>query len=200
MEFLHDDILSMRIPQPDPESGNLLIAEPLVDEGCFQRSTVLIIDHDSESGTMGLVTNRMCNLKLADIVNGIMVKEEIPVYVGGPVHTERLYYIHRYGALIPNAVEVVPGLWVGGDFSHICSLIKEGVTIEGRIRFFVGYSGWEKGQLRGELDRFGWAVGTIDDVEDIFTLKENEAWRRAVGSLGPRYRVWLNFPTDVQMN
>lgn len=200
MEFLPDDILSMRIPQPDPVSGNLLIAEPLVDEGCFQRSTVLIIDHDLESGTMGLVTNRMCNLKLADIVNGITVKEEIPVYVGGPVHTERLYYIHRYGELIPNAAEVVPGLWVGGDFAHICELINEGATIEGRVRFFVGYSGWEKGQLRGELDRFGWAVGTVDNVEDIFTLKENEAWRCAVGSLGPRYRVWLNFPTDAQMN
>lgn len=200
MELLPGDILSMRIPQPDPASGDLLIAEPLVDDGCFQRSTVLVIDHDSEVGTMGLVTNRMCNLKLADIINGIEVKEEIPVYIGGPVHTERLYYIHRYGSMIPNAAEVVPDLWVGGDFTHIREVINSGVAIEGNIRFFVGYSGWEKGQLRSELDRFGWAVGSIDSVEDIFTLKENEAWRRAVESLGPRYRVWLNFPTDVQMN
>ena len=85
------DILSMKIPQPEPECGSLLIAAPLLDDGCFSRSTVCIIDHTTENGSMGLVTNRLSNYMLQDVVDGIETNEEIPVYVGGPVHHDRLY-------------------------------------------------------------------------------------------------------------
>lgn len=193
------DILAMRIPQPEPECGSLLIAEPLLDEGCFSRSTVCIIDHSEENGTMGLVTNRLTQYKLHDIIDGIETREEIPVYVGGPVHHDRLYYLHTFGKEIAESVEVVPGLYVGGDFERVKELLSMGAVVEGNMRFFVGYSGWEKGQLRGELDRYEWAVGKAR-CNDVLSLSENEAWREAVRRLGDRYRVWLNQPTDYTLN
>lgn len=75
-----------------------------------------------------------------------------------------------------------------------------GATVEGNIRFFVGYSGWEKGQLRAELDKGDWAVASIESVADVMRLSENEAWRSAVETLGERYHIWLNFPIDAQLN
>lgn len=193
------DILAMRIPQPDPECGSQLIAEPLLDDGCFGRATVCIIDHSAENGTMGLVTNRLSQYKLHDIIDGIETREEIPVYVGGPVHHDRLYYLHTFGKDIAESVEVVPGLYVGGDFERVKELIAMGAVVEGNMRFFVGYSGWEKGQLRGELDRHEWAVGKVS-CHDVLNLNENEAWREAVRQLGDRYRVWLNLPSEVSLN
>lgn len=193
------DILAMKIPQPEPECGSVLIAEPLLDDGCFSRATVCVIDHSPENGTMGLVTNRLSHYKLQEVVDGIDTHEDIPVYVGGPVHHDRLYYIHTFGDDIPESVEIVPGLYVGGDFDRVKELINMGAVVNGNMRFFVGYSGWEKGQLRGELDRFEWAVGSIDPF-DVLHLSENEAWREAVKHLGDRYRVWLNLPKAVELN
>ncbi len=198
--LIDEDILSLDIPQPEPDCGSLLIAEPLMNDGCFQRATVCVIDHNQTTGTMGLVTNRMSDYTLAEIVDGIEADEEIPVFVGGPVHRERLYYLHTFGDEIPDSVEVVPGLYVGGDFERVKDIINMGATVEGNIRFFVGYSGWEKGQLRAELDKGDWAVASIERVADIMDLSENEAWRSAVETLGERYHIWLNFPIDAQLN
>lgn len=198
--LIDEDILSLDIPQPEPDCGSLLIAEPLMNDGCFQRATVCVIDHNQTTGTMGLVTNRMSDYTLAEIVDGIEVDEDIPVFVGGPVHRERLYYLHTFGDEIPDSVEVVPGLYVGGDFERVKDIINMGATVEGNIRFFVGYSGWEKGQLRAELDKGDWAVASIESVADVMSLSENEAWRSAVETLGERYHIWLNFPIDAQLN
>lgn len=198
--LLRDDILSLRVPQPDPSPGSLLIAGPLLDQECFCRSTICLIDHDNGSGTMGLVTNRESGCSLADLVDGVEREERVPVFVGGPVQTGRLYYLHRMGGLIDGSEPVAPGLWAGGDFGKVLELVNGGVKIEGNIRFFVGYSGWSAGQLRGELDRYDWAVGPMGDPGSLLTLTEREAWRAAVMSLGSRYRVWLNFPLDAQLN
>ena len=198
--LIDEDILSLDIPQPEPDCGSLLIAEPLMNDGCFQRATVCVIDHNQTTGTMGLVTNRMSDYTLAEIVDGIEVDEDIPVFVGGPVHRERLYYLHTFGDEIPDSVEVVQGLYVGGDFERVKDIINMGATVEGNIRFFVGYSGWEKGQLRAELDKGDWAVASIESVADVMSLSENEAWRSAVETLGERYHIWLNFPIDAQLN
>lgn len=199
---MHDidfDILSMKIKQPEPQCGSLLIAEPLLVDGCFSRSTVCVIDHNADTGTMGLVTNRMSAYKLQELVDGIDSAEDIPVFIGGPVHKERLYYLHTFGAEIPDSIDVCDGLYVGGDFDRVKEIINMGAITRGNIRFFVGYSGWEKGQLRGELDRYEWAVGKCNPV-DLLLLEENEAWRKAVSDMGERYRVWLNIPIDAALN
>ena len=193
------DILSMRIPQPEPKCGSLRIAEPMLFDGCFSRSTVCIIDHSADEGTMGLITNRNSGYLLHEIVDGIEENNEIPVFVGGPVHNERLYYLHTLGSVVPDSVEVIDGLYVGGDFECIREIINMGAIVEGNIRFFVGYSGWEKGQLRKELDNFEWAVGQ-SIVADVLNLRENDAWRKAVKDMGARYKVWLNVPLDAQLN
>ena len=67
------------------------------------------------------------------------------------------------------------------------------------MRLFIGYSGWDSRQLRGELDRFEWAVGSVN-THDVLNLSENEAWREAVKQLDDRYRVWLNLPKDAELN
>lgn len=200
MRLIDEDILSMNIPQPEPEAGNLLIAQPLMTEACFRRSTVFLIDHDAESGSMGLVTNRLSNYTLNDAVDGIEIDNEIPIYIGGPVHKERLYYLHTLGADIPQSIEVVPGLFVSGDFDKVKELVNLGIETEGKIRFFLGYSGWEKGQLRRELDNNDWAVATVENPSQVLALDENDAWRAAVTTLGKQYSVWLNFPMNAQMN
>lgn len=194
------DIFSVKIAQPDPKAGDLLVAVPFLDDGCFCHAVVCMIEHSDEGGSMGLVTNRLSGYMLDELVENIETSEEIPVFVGGPVHNDRLYYLHTLGALIPDSVEVAPGLYVGGDFEAVKSYVSSGCKVNGCIRFFVGYSGWSKGQLRRELNSHDWAVTKLVCIDDIMCEQEDEAWRTQVTMLGERYRLWLNCPVNARLN
>ena len=200
MKIINSDIFNIKIPQPEPRSGDLLLAVPFMDDGCFSHAVVCLIEHSLESGTMGLVTNRLSGYTLNELVEDIPDSEDIPVFIGGPVHNDRLYYLHTLGNLIPDSVEVVPGLYVGGDFDAVKRYISEGNMLETKIRFFVGYSGWTRGQLRRELNNFDWAVAKIKSVDDVMTGVENGAWRLQVANLGEKYRIWLNCPPNALLN
>lgn len=199
-DFWDSDILKMKFDQPAPKAGDLLLAEPLMSDITFQRSVVLLIEHSDHFGTMGFVTNRCSNYLLNDIVEGIECDEEIPVYIGGPVHRDHLYYIHTLGKLIPDSMDIGRGLYVSGEFKAILEYINSGMPIEGKIRFLLGYSGWEKGQLEQELKKFDWAVTKVNDAKRLLTLEEEEAWRAEVSELDERYLLWLNCPPSVILN
>lgn len=200
MEDLLGDIFSVKLPQPDPKVGSLLVAAPFLDDGCFCHAVVCMIEHSTDGGSMGLVTNRQSGYMLDELVESIETDEEIPVFVGGPVHNDRLYYLHTLGVLIPDSVELAPGLYVGGDFDTVKAYIASGCKVEGCIRFFVGYSGWSSGQLRRELDGHDWAVARLVCIDDIMGLQEDAAWRTQVSMLGERYRLWLNCPVNARLN
>lgn len=60
----------------------------------------------------------------------------------------RLFYIHTLGRIVSGSIEIAEGLYIGGDIEEILSYIRRGNTVEGHIKFFLGYSGWEAGQFR----------------------------------------------------
>lgn len=200
MKDINGDIFSVKIAQPDPKVGDLLVAVPFLADGCFKHAVVCMIEHSDESGSMGLVINRLSGYMLDELIENVETSESIPVFVGGPVHNDRLYYLHTLGSLIPDSVEVVSGLYVGGDFETVKSYISTGNPVNGRIRFFVGYSGWVRGQLRSELDNYDWVVSDIVRVDDLMNEQEDAAWRAQVRMLGGEYRLWLNCPSDVRLN
>ena len=200
MNIFESDILKMNFKQPDPLAGDLLIAEPLMVDAPFQRSVVVVIDHSEDGGTMGLIINRLSHYNLADLVDDIHAEADIPVFIGGPVHKERMYYLHSLADLIPDSVEVSEGLYVSGSYDVIKDYINAGGDVDGKIRFFLGYSGWDAGQLRGELDKYDWAVNSNADVWKLLQAEEEDAWQMAVRSLDKRYRLWLNCPRSIIMN
>lgn len=200
MDILNSDILKMKFDQPVPKVGDLLLAEPLMNDVAFQRSVVVLIEHSDELGSMGFVTNRCSNYTLNELVEEIETEKEIPIYIGGPVHHDRLYYIHTLGNLIPESIEVRNGLYVGGDFRAMIEYVNSGAQIEGKVRFFLGYSGWEKKQLEKELSNFDWAVTKMRFPQRLLTLDKEKAWRAEVSELDERYLLWLNCPSSTILN
>ena len=200
MDILDSDILTMKFEQPTPNAGDLLLAEPLMTDITFIRSVILLIEHSEENGSMGFVTNRCSNYNLNDIVAEIECEEEIPVYIGGPVHRDRLYYIHSLGSIIPESVDIGNGLYVSGRFDTIIEYINAGYPIKGKIRFFLGYSGWDTGQLETEISQYDWAVTKVKNAQRLLTLEEEQAWRTEVSELDSRYFLWLNCPSSPILN
>ena len=78
-------------------AGSLLISEPLQADSFFKRSVVLVSEHDLK-GTLGFILNKLTDVKLNDAVEDFPAFDA-PLYFGGPVDTDTLFYIHTVGHL-----------------------------------------------------------------------------------------------------
>jgi putative transcriptional regulator len=80
------------------------------------------------------------------------------ISIGGPVRNSNLYYLHTLGKEVEESIEVVPGIYMGGNFNSLKHLLMNGKVKKGQVRFFVGYSGWSPDQLNEELKTKSWFV------------------------------------------
>ena len=152
-KITHNDVL--------PIQGSILIAEPFLQDAYFQRSVVLLIEH-TEHGSMGFVLNKKTDLIVNSFFKEFAEFPEIPIYLGGPVSPNRLFFIHSLGDnIIPDALKINDYLYFDGDFNALKRYILNGHPIDGKVKFFLGYSGWTEGQLNHEIKRNSWAVSHI---------------------------------------
>lgn len=201
MEDLNLDIFNLLDSQPMPSRGSLLVAKPTVEDFCFKRSVTLIVDNDDEEGTMGLIVNRPTLITLENVMPEVEGASRVPLYLGGPVGTNQLFFIHTLGPeVIPQSEQVVPGVYLGGDFEAVKIYLASDGPLEGKMKFMIGYSGWSAGQLNDELKRHDWAVLKDNAAQLIFNHQDQELWERAVASFGEHYSMWRNWPDDVKMN
>lgn len=184
----------------NPKKGDLLIAEPLLDEPYFKRSVVLILEEDNNQGHIGLTLNKQTPVTLQDLFPDWSSGANVPVYSGGPVEADRLFMLHTIGDKFEGSIEVAPGIFVGAKLDDIIDYVNNQGDVEGSLRFFLGYSGWTKGQLTSEILRNTWALNPNPGQNDILTGAEDLYWRREVERLGEKYRSWLIIPSNPQFN
>ena len=180
-----------------PSRGKILISEPFLRDVTFGRSVILLIDH-TEEGSMGLVINKQLPLLLNDIIMEFKYIDEIPLYKGGPIATDTLFYLHTL-ADIPGAISICKGLYLNGDFEEIKRYILQGNKISEHIRFFLGYSGWESEQLSNEIRENTWLVS---EEKKSYLMKSDtkDMWRKALEKLGSKYETWSRFPQVPTLN
>lgn len=189
-QITHNDVL--------PARGSILIAEPFLQDAYFQRSVVLLIEHNDE-GSMGFVVNKKSGLVVNDFFPELENLPEIPIYLGGPVSGDRLFFIHTLGdVLIPGAEKIGDNLYFDGEFEALKRYILKGYPVEGRIKFFLGYSGWTEHQLKNEIERDSWVVSRV--YENLFQADGDAFWNSSVVLLGGKYRTWVNYPKDPYYN
>ncbi len=180
-----------------PAPGILLIADPFLKDPNFKRAVVFLCEHQDE-GSFGFVLNRPYAYGLDELISGVE-DLKIPVYYGGPVQMDTIHFLHQYPASIPGGFKVVDDIFWGGDFETAISLIRSGEVDINKIRFYIGYSGWSKGQLNDELKEKSWLTATATR-KLIFHKEIDEIWKDALRHLGGDYEMMVNFPTDPRLN
>jgi putative transcriptional regulator len=180
-----------------PAKGKILVAEPFMRDFYFHRSVVLLAEHNDD-GTFGLVMNKLVQIKLNEVVKGFP-DFEAPVYLGGPVKTDSLFFIHTLGELIPESMEIIKGIYWGGDIDLVQEMIFHEKIKPADIRFFVGYSGWEPKQLGHELEEHSWVVSDIT-AKELLKNQPRKMWKNSVKLLGKKYHEWVNYPLDPVLN
>ncbi len=181
-----------------PEKGRILIAEPFLPGSYFNRAVVLLVAH-SEKGAVGFILNKKIDYPIDEIMPDFPdFKAEVSL--GGPVSTDSIYFIHSLGDDIPGSIHVKDNLYWGGDFEVLKKKISEGVVKNNQVRFFLGYSGWDKGQLEEELNEHSWLVSDIEEKKILLKTQDETSWVGAIRKLGGKYLIWENFPENPSLN
>jgi putative transcriptional regulator len=193
----YEDSFKIETNHVQPEKGSVLISEPFLQDSYFQRAVVYLTEH-SDDGSMGFVLNKNLDVNLNDLVKGIDSHLNIPVFLGGPVNVDTLFFLHRLH-FIPNSYKVSDNIYLNGDFELLKDYINSGENINGKVKFFFGYSGWGSNQLMDEIKENSWLVGNISQ-EAIFCNNCSKVWEKTVSSLGDKYRRWTTFPKNPSLN
>ena len=181
----------------DPGPGILLIADPFLKDPNFLRTVVFLCEH-KEEGSFGFVLNRQYENTLNELIPELE-EYKLPVFYGAPVQQDTIHFVHHYPEEIPAGIEVLKGVWWGGDFDKLVELIKKGTIDAAKVRFYIGYSGWSNGQLTDEMKEKSWL--TVKATRKlIFHRNYEEIWKDALKQLGGDYEMMINFPIDPRLN
>lgn len=147
------------------EAGICLQSNPNMDDPIFMNSTVLITEHNNEGAT-GFMLNKIFERNLNELVE-FQRSKPYPIFNGGPVGQEHLYFIHTRPDLIEHGEKIYDRLYFGGDFKQAVNAINNRTIKSNQLKIFKGYCGWDAGELEAELAEGSWAMLKVDRV-DIF--------------------------------
>lgn len=182
-----------------PEKGRILISEPFLQNIYFQRAVILLTEH-SLKGSMGFVLNKRTDLTVNEFFREFKDVQDIPIYLGGPVNPNHLFFIHTLGNdLIPDSVQITENLCFDGNIEALKSYIVKGGHVEGNVKFFIGYSGWSKNQLNEEIIHDSWLVGK-SPVTKMMLSDGETFWYDSIDALGSQYSTWKNYPKNPELN
>jgi putative transcriptional regulator len=178
------------MPQRESEqaiANKLLIAMPDQGGGFFEKSVILMLEHNAQ-GAMGLTLTHPSDMDMHALLDNLdMTRHNAdrdlsqPVMVGGPVQPDRGFIIHHGQSRWENTAKL------GQDLSLTVSLdFLKGIA-EDRIReeyeVYLGYAGWGPGQLEQELRDNQWLFAEADP-DLIFDLPPEARWQAAYQRLG----------------
>ena len=149
-------------------AGKILMSSSVMDDDHFKDSVLLISGHN-KNGITGFVINKRAERPL-NALQEFSNSPAFPLYDGGPVDTEHLFFIHRRADLIASSSPIMDDLFIGGDFDRAVQLINKGMITEADIKIFIGYCGWDDGELEAEIEEGSWVL-TDRHYDDVFNGK-----------------------------
>ena len=181
----------------EPSKGRVLISEPHLPDTNFDRTVVLLCDHNEE-GSFGFVLNKNSRVTLGELLqDGKELSMEVGV--GGPVEQNTLHFLHTLESL-EGAVSIVDGVFMGGNFNLLLDWFENGIAKPEEVKFYLGYSGWGTGQLAEEIELNSWIVYEPKDLKKFLNVKEEEMWTSVLNEMGGRYSMYSKYPEDPRLN
>jgi putative transcriptional regulator len=181
--------------------GTLLVAAPNLTDPNFSRTVVYLVEH-REHGSLGVVLNRPSEASVRDVLPRWASLASGPgsVFVGGPVDgTTALCLANLRPGQRADGIDGVIG--VNGPVVLVDLDSEPGVVAPRlrALRVFAGYSGWDAGQLAGEIARGDWFVvpGLPDDVT---TDRHADLWGRVLRRQGAPLALLSTFPVQIGLN
>ncbi len=173
--------------------GSLLIADPSLRDGTFDRSVILLTSHGVEEGAAGLILNHPTGKVVGDFLKGeeFTSLRHLAVHEGGPVMREQMTFSSFWWSR---------KLGLRWAMRISAKQAAEHAHKPGRIvRAFIGYSGWSPGQLENELKRQSWfpvkpQSSLLGQAHDL------SLWAELLRGMSPLHRILAEAPQDPFLN
>ena len=179
-----------------PEKGKILISAPHLTD-IFRRSVIYLVEHD-EKGSVGFVINKPMKYNIDEVIDDFP-EFRSKVFLGGPVQTELVNFIHKAPGIIDGGYEIQNGIFWGGNFDNLKTLVESKFINPKDFRFFVGYAGWSPNQLDNEMKDNSWYIADADE-NFLFTEEPEKLWQNILKSMGGEFRTISTFPEDPSVN
>jgi putative transcriptional regulator len=174
-------------------NGAMLLAAPHLRDANFSRTVLILAAHTPDSGAYGYILNSPLGKQVADFLSGPEHEElaNVEVYYGGPVAENQLTFAALRWSQKQARVLIKTQL-----------SLREAIeqrALGRKVRAFLGYSGWTKGQLENELEARSWIVSQPQRLllhsEDMGSL-----WQRLLESMGPSFALLAKTPQRPEWN
>lgn len=186
--------MPMKDASPSYLKHHFLIAMPHMSDPSFAQTVTYVVEHNA-GGAMGLIINRPSGLSLADVIEQLNPElepsstcQDLPIFSGGPVQTERGFVLHPSGPQFQATLELGPlGLSTSQD---VLFAIAQGHGPRQHL-IALGYAGWDAGQLEAELAANAWLTCPADP-QILFDLPAEQRLDAAAASLGVNLSLLSN--------
>jgi len=74
------------------------------------------------------------------------------------VDRAHLFVLHKRPDLIDGGKQINNGLYLGGNIEQVVEAINNGFTKPQEIELYIGYCGWDLGELEAEVDEGSWTI------------------------------------------
>ena len=122
----------------------------------FENTTILLVQHN-EAGSIGFITNKPLGKSLHELIEFNHTKP-FPLMDGGPVDREHIFVLHKRPDLIDGGKQIPNGLYLGGNMEQVIEAINTGGANKEEIQLFIGYCGWDAGELEAEVEEGSWTI------------------------------------------
>jgi putative transcriptional regulator len=189
---------------PEALAGRLLVATPVLGDPNFRRTVVLVVEHESDQGTLGVVLNRPTEIPVGQVLQPWTDLATSPpvVFTGGPVAPNSALAL----ALVPGTDEPVGWHPLDGapavarlglvDLDAPPGLLAPAVA---SLRVYAGYAGWGAGQLQAEIEEGAWYVVAAEPA-DAFCAEPGRLWSAVLRRQGGELAYVATYPDDPGLN
>jgi putative transcriptional regulator len=164
-------------------AGQLLIATPALRGTAFERTVILMAQHNRD-GALGIVVNRPLDERPiaslltafgADAAGGIT--GSVRIFLGGPVSPEIGFVVHSADYRLSDTLDIDGHV----ALSPAPDALRDMGLGKGPRKSLVafGYAGWAASQLEDELVRGSW-YSVPEDVALVFDDDRSKVWDEAM--------------------
>ena len=180
-------------------NGDFLIADPsILGDLSFHRAIVLICAIEDKA-PMGFIFNKTYDFCLNEMVPEVTIN--LPLFYGGPVDTDQLFFVYNATQpIVEDSRLIKEQLYLGGNIEQAIEAVENKRLHSENCRFFLGYSGWSKGQLEQEVELESWLIQKSTRYKQLFSSNPEDLWRNTMLKKGGKYTIWANAPDNPTYN
>ena len=165
--------------------NHFLIATEKMTDSRFSKTVIVMLESD-ENGAWGLAINkRLGTMPIALLIDpSLNTSEEreelfelnIPIFWGGPVDPKEIFILHSNEYKSKSTIKY-ENISISQDYEILFDIAKNQGPKKSLV--ILGYSGWGKGQLEGEMEKDHWILSDID-LDITFDEESKTKWNKAI--------------------